>query len=378
MGIKNCENIAQCNERNIGIELLRIVAMLMVVILHILGTGGIVNYSCETISLNGEIAWLLRIASFGAVNLYALTTGYVCVKAKHRLSRILELWAQVAFYSVLFTGIAFLIPQSSTGTKELVKSFLPVMTGQYWYFSAYFCLFLFIPFLNILISNLSKQQHKKLIFICFCAFCGISFIGLSMNFDAFMVNGGYSFIWLAVLYVVGAYLKLYQQDFNKYNKNRYLLIYLACICLTWLSKVLIATMEMILFNETKRPLMFVSYISPLIVLGAIALFVFFSQLNFDHGKSLILHLASVSFGVYLISEQANFRELIIKNRFADLATLPWYLMIFWVLACAVAIYLVCSFVDYLRKTLFKWLHIRSLCEKIIFGTKKAFVKILNK
>ena len=45
-------------ERNYGIDLLRIVSMLMVVILHVLGQGGVLK-SSEPLSVGYSVAWLL-------------------------------------------------------------------------------------------------------------------------------------------------------------------------------------------------------------------------------------------------------------------------------------------------------------------------------
>lgn len=70
-------------ERNYGIDMLRIVAMFMVIILHILGRGGILD-SVKTFSPNYYIGWFMEIASFGAVNCYAIISGYVCYNKKNK------------------------------------------------------------------------------------------------------------------------------------------------------------------------------------------------------------------------------------------------------------------------------------------------------
>ena len=52
-------------ERNYGVDLLRIVAMYMVVVLHVLGKGGIL-YSLPKLSISYEVAWILEIAAYCA------------------------------------------------------------------------------------------------------------------------------------------------------------------------------------------------------------------------------------------------------------------------------------------------------------------------
>ena len=64
------------NGRNYGIDLLRIISMVMIQILHILGNGGILNASIGA-PVRNNVAWFLEIASYCAVNCYALISGYV-------------------------------------------------------------------------------------------------------------------------------------------------------------------------------------------------------------------------------------------------------------------------------------------------------------
>ena len=64
-------------EKNYGIELLRIVAIVMVFFLHVLGQGGVYPYSglakvLETQLWNYRLSWLLETASYGAVDLSRL------------------------------------------------------------------------------------------------------------------------------------------------------------------------------------------------------------------------------------------------------------------------------------------------------------------
>lgn len=63
-------------ERESGIEILRMTSMLMVVTLHVLGAGGILD-TVEPLSLNYAVCWFLEIANYGAVNCFGLISGYV-------------------------------------------------------------------------------------------------------------------------------------------------------------------------------------------------------------------------------------------------------------------------------------------------------------
>ena len=52
--------------RNYGIDFLRMISMIMIVMLHTLGHGGILR-SVSFLSVHYQIAWLLKVIAFGAV-----------------------------------------------------------------------------------------------------------------------------------------------------------------------------------------------------------------------------------------------------------------------------------------------------------------------
>ena len=63
-------------KRNYGIDLLRIVSMIMIPVLHILGQGAILDRS-SALSGSYKAAWLLEIVCYCAVNVYGIISGYV-------------------------------------------------------------------------------------------------------------------------------------------------------------------------------------------------------------------------------------------------------------------------------------------------------------
>ncbi len=91
----------QVKKRNANMELLRMISMLMVVMLHGLGKSGLlVNLSISG-GANATIAWLLESLSLGAVNIFILISGYYLIDSKFKIGRLIELVAELLFYSVL-------------------------------------------------------------------------------------------------------------------------------------------------------------------------------------------------------------------------------------------------------------------------------------
>ena len=92
-------------ERNYGIDLLRIVAMFFICILHICGqAGAMLRVSGYTGSYYA--CWFLETAAYCAVDIYGLISGFAGVDAKHRPSRLAELWLRVFWYSALGSFLA--------------------------------------------------------------------------------------------------------------------------------------------------------------------------------------------------------------------------------------------------------------------------------
>ena len=111
-------------QRNRGIDLLRMAAMWMVVILHILNKGGVLE-AAAPMSAGRETARLLEIAAYCAVNCYGLISGYVGVGHRFRYSGAIALWLRAAFYTLGITAaFALLMPGSVNGDRVL-RAFLP-------------------------------------------------------------------------------------------------------------------------------------------------------------------------------------------------------------------------------------------------------------
>ena len=76
-------------ERNMGVELFRIVSMILVVMLHVLGHGGVYART-ELLSDNYKVAWFMEAFAYCSVNCYALISGYANVKSGFKFRRFVR------------------------------------------------------------------------------------------------------------------------------------------------------------------------------------------------------------------------------------------------------------------------------------------------
>lgn len=158
--------------RNYGIDFLRMISMIMIVMLHTLGHGGILR-SVSFLSVHYQIAWLLEVIAFGAVNTYAMISGFVSVDSHFKISNILILWLQVLFYGILINTVFFFLLPESRNTSGWIQALFPVTRKEYWYFTAYAGVFFLSPFINSDVSeSLRKADKNFILFYSYRIFCG--------------------------------------------------------------------------------------------------------------------------------------------------------------------------------------------------------------
>lgn len=347
--------------------------MVLVVVLHVLGQGGVLA-AVESVALKDQAMWFLETAAFCATDCFALISGYVGVTSKYRYSNIVLMWLRVAYYSVSIALIAKFVLPEYYSWSDVALSFFPVTTNQYWYFSAYFILFLFIPILNLAFVKLSKKQLNLILWILIILL-SVIFPILGAAGDVFGIKRGHSPLWLMVLYLVGGYIRKYG-FFEKTKSSVVLAVFFGSVLLAWLSRSVIIGIPFIknmlstsLGNESPAD-MWISDISIFILCAAIALLLLFKRIRIRGGaKKVIFFISQLVFSVYLIHTNHKIFGQLMKDAFTWIADFPVFGMIPIVLGCSLAIFAVCILIDLIRHYLFVLLKLKkrlsALEQKII-------------
>ena len=340
------EKFIDRSKRNFGIDLLRLLAMYFVIVLHVLGQGGILN---NTTGLTNSFCWLLEVSAYCDVDCYALITGYVCYRKneqKYRYSKIITFWTTVFFYSLGITILIYFLNPRLVEIKGLIKSMLPIVTGEYWYVNAYFGLFFVIPWLNKYLRILSRKEFNQLVLVLFTVFSVFALFSSYFS-DVFNLSGGYSFVWLLILYIIGAWIKKNEIN-NIISNKRWCLIIFICIMFTWMWKM---------FTPLAEDL-FLSYISFTILLVAISLISIFSKLNINRILKRIIYVFSpAAFGVYLIHTQRLVWTCFFKDAFLFITHFNAIFIIILVLVISFFVFVFCLLIERIRLYMFKVLKI---------------------
>lgn len=212
------------NQRQSGIELLRIVSMFLVLLLHSLyyslGRPTAEDY------VNSGVEMVLRTEfeaiSLVCVNVFVMISGWFGIKIKiKRLAEFIYQWLFLAVFVVavlLISGIRFPIGDY----KYLIGSY-----QFYWFIYAYLFLYILSPILNSFINN-SPQKDCKLVLVLYWIFMILFGWIQPLYYIAF----GLSPILFIGLYLTARYLHVYRPRWSthgvKYDLTLFLILTHPC------------------------------------------------------------------------------------------------------------------------------------------------------
>lgn len=335
-------------QRNLGIDLLRALAMFFVIIWHFIGQGGLLEHA-EHGSVKFWALSFVQILTVCCVNLYGLTTGYLMCDKSFRLSRVVKLWATTVFWSVAVSCVLFVVFPETRTFEEMVSMFLPILRGRYWFFTAYVVVMLLSPVLNLVIRSLTKGQFRLLLAVLFLLF-GVIPVG-SLGNDVMRISTGHHFSWMIALYVIGGYLRRFAPE---EGAKKWLAGYFLFAAVHLLYKLAVTTVGLNGFTD-----LLLTYPSPLVVGESICLFLFFRDAGTKiapesiTGK-LIRFAAPGVYSVYVIHVHPRVywnRQILDLFRAWD----DWNVLTVCaaILCAAWALFAVCVCLDAVRQRLFQ-------------------------
>ncbi len=348
--------LSQKSERNMGVELFRIVSMVLVILLHVMGHGGVLGYS-DRLSDNYLVARFLEALGYCSVNCYAIISGFANVKTKFKFRRFIHLWLETVVLILGITVIAhFFIPSVEVEREWWLGAILPLTRRELWYLCAYFFMYPLIPLLNKGLLSLSRWQHVLIIVWLQVP----TLFKLIMHKDNYNLGGGYSTIWLICLYVIGAYFRIYGAP--KWAKWFVTLpAFFLSAFVAWFKLIYIeqqADLGLIAKDSVQYEYRdnLVSYVSPCMVIMAASLLVFFMQIkvNAKPLKIIIGNLAKTTWGVFVLHVcSAGWYWDEVWRSFRKFSDFPTWKMVLCSLGAVAAIFLATSLFTLCKIYLFK-------------------------
>lgn len=361
--------------RQANLELLRCVAMLMVVVMHYLGKGNLLaGPEKMPFSPAETAAWLLECLCVVAVNLYMLISGYFLCVSPFRPSRLFRLWLQVWMYSVCFglagalTGI---MRETDFDIHFLLTIFFPVSMNHYWFMTAYVFLYVLLPFVGAGIRRMTKRQLGTAAILLLLVFS----LPKSLLPVRFETDGrGYDCLWYLCVFVSAAYVRRFGIPFLE-KKGRGIALYLTGSLLVFGGAMGLRLIYQRTGRLGRMQGMFLEYNHILPFLAAVGLFFAFRRLKLS-GRfgAAVVKIAPYTLGVYLLHENLGFRyswqswlgadDLLAASArprgslAAGLWFAVWFLL--WVMVASACVFAVGILVDRLRELLVRGLD-QGLC-----------------
>lgn len=361
----------QKKQRMANLEVLRCVAMMMVVVLHYLGKGGMLPDLTAPLSARDTLAWLLEAFCIVAVNVYMMISGYFLCESSFKFSRLLTLWLQLEAYSVgigLLAVVTGIVPAAEVSTHYYLTLLFPVTMGHYWFLTAYVFLYVLLPLFGKGLRLMTKEQFRVALVLLLLTFCLLKSV---LPFRLEEDSKGYDCIWYLCVFCVAAYLRRFGIPFLQ-KKSRALLLYLIGVFGTFGEAMLLhlfylktGSLELIL----KIPYEY-NHIFPF--LASVGLFCLFLDSDIK-GKigTVAVKIAPYTLGVYLLHENLGVRYAWQKWLGTNIISNSGQLL-GWTVLAVIVVFVLGIFVDFVRKIICDGLHrgllhirpYRKLTEKI--------------
>lgn len=354
-------------ERKSNIELLRIIAIVLIISFHYVFKS---NFKFEELSINSFIVKSFYMFGELGVNLFILITGYFMVSGKFSIKKLICLILEVNFYHTLsvIIGQKLGIIQLDT-IKDYIMMFFPIINNKYWFITAYIIIYVLSPYLNILIHNMKKKEYQRLILILLLLWSVIPTIfGIFHNTTENILF--YSrLIWLIIMYLIGAYIKLYPIEMLSKKRNS-----ISCAILSFMTMIIsiiimykfrnilkkLGTTEIAYFWHPNTILMFCLSISVLEIF-----------LNIKMKSIKIINImASTTLGIYMIHDgvlSSYIWNTIFKTK-EHLSNNEWTIIID-IIVSAILIFIVGAIIDLIRQFIEK-ITIKKVLNFNIFNNKQ--------
>ena len=185
-----------------GIELLRIVAMLLVMVVHadFFSIGKPLWNDIEVNPLNAFSRIFIESISIVCVNVFIMISGWFGIRPT--IKKMLGLLFQTLFFFSIIYLCLILLGYESLTIKGIAQMFM--LLPQSWFVKAYLLLFLISPILNAFCEKASKKEFLMVLipFFVFQTLYGWLVPGV----DFF--SGGYSTMSFMGLYVLMQYVRI--------------------------------------------------------------------------------------------------------------------------------------------------------------------------
>ena len=358
--------------RNPGVDLCRILGMLDIIIFHF----NMVLYN-KFSRYSNSIKYLEIITQWHIGN-FGMISGIVGYKTC-KYSNLLHLWLTVFFYSTTihyaYKKYNKYLPNyfHTNYIEDKLEYFFPVIFKNYWYFTTYFTMYLFLPLINKGLTLIDKTELT----IILISVVGVFFIWRDLILiKPHQFCNDRSITTLLIFFLIGAYIGKYIINGNQtVKKNKNILYYIVWIILFISSSYLTYYSQLYNGNNKFRlilkKLFYSLCYSVGIMIESLSILFIFIQIKYNKyiGK-IISFCGPLTFSAYLIHDHMDLRGKLANYFLIQYS--PSYSFMHVVSLSTLngtKVFCICIIIDYFRSLIFRLFRIRQICiflEKTIF------------
>lgn len=244
---------------------------------------------------------------------------------------------ELLFWSLTLVTFYLAFDRADLGMKLMVNSVMPLSMGVWWYATAYAMFLALLPFLAKGLKALGREYHLALAATALVIWGLTSFIPKMIG-----INNG--FLGLIYLFILFSAYKWYMEPFT--TRQIWLMIgtglgfFLLYTCASITLSLLGHDMEIYINGAWKLPVIMIGF----------GMFLLFDRVTF-HNRT-INRIAQSAFAVYLITDYAASEKLLWARLFNLQYLYQQPLAILQILGILLAIYAVCTLLDFIRQALF--------------------------
>lgn len=278
------------SHRDSNMELLRIVAMVLIMVLHADFTSLSVPTAeqCYDSFFVSFLRFFIEGLTVVAVNAFVLLSGWYGIKPSFQK---MSSFVFQTLFLIFIVYLCFLCV--GIGERHSVGEWLKIVFfNQYWFVQSYIILYVFSPILNSFVENGNKRTLEKVLVLLFIIQLLWGYFPYSSNYGWY--NDGYSPLSFFFLYLLARYLRLYVKSVKQRSTKYYLLWWLFFA----LAVALLAYISVCLGFGGYYMLYLFGYSSPMVIMGSLSLLLLFSRISFSN--SLVNRIAVSAYAIYII------------------------------------------------------------------------------
>lgn len=323
--------------RQSNFELLRLVAMFLVLVVHAdfssLGEPSLRDFQSDIVGSTLRV--FIESLSIVCVNVFILISGWFGIRQS------LKSFCNFLFQCFFFLGGTYTCLVVLNRTPLNLSGLLTCFGLNNWFIMSYLGLFILAPIINPFLDTCGKKKLGLTIlsFYVFQTLCG--WPGFAKYFEL-----GYSTLSFVGLYLIGRYLRICNGLRNFISP---LLFHWICFGICSISLTGIYIIQV--YSGIKLGVF--SFINPLVVVSSVFLFLGFAHLKLKHNR-YINFMAKSAFAVFLLHTQSYIFDRIYKvtlrELFSEYSGLSFLLFATFFLLC---IFTCAILLDQPRKWLWK-------------------------